>query len=507
VLYFHPANLSADPGLWKYDLAKPQPTAIRLNAGGPAHTVAEYPDDYTEPVAGDSFRADAYFSGGTAATPGIDVQYQFDPVLYHTERRGEFSYNVPTPRGRYRVILHFAEVYWGERAPGGTGSRRFHVDMEGVRRLTNYDIFARAGGARKAVRDTVELDVLDGTLNIRFLKGAADQPKVCALEILPVTPLNRPPVLTQIGDQTLLAGQRLIFTASATDPEGNALTYSLIGAPAGANMDAATGVFSWTPTQPGTYTFAVRVTDNSYARNTDEERITVTVKPSSVLTYRVNAGGNGYSTRDARNFTGDAYFSGGAVSAATTRDIAGTGDDYLYQTGRHGASFSYNFPTGPSGYGLYDVVLHFAETYFGNAVPGGVGSRKFHVEMEWVRKLTDYDIFARAGGALRVAQETFRVSVGDGTLNIHFLRGSADNPAIKAIEVLLVGAGLIVNAGAPPTPRLAALSSGRTGTTRAGGYQPSRAGKFSTRPMTCCTGTPGWGCFPTGCRRATAPST
>ncbi|MBD0255804.1 MAG: T9SS type A sorting domain-containing protein [Cytophagales bacterium] len=164
----------------------------------------------------------------------------------------------------------------------------------------------------------------------------------------------------------------------------------------------------------------------------------------SVRSWRVNAGGNAFSTLDARRFAADAYFSGGTVSAATTKGIAGTGDDYLYQTGRHGASFAYNFPTGN---GNYDVVLHFAETYYGNTVPGRAGSRKFHVNIEGARKLTDYDIFAQAGGALRVAQETFRVTVSDGTLNVNFVKGAADNPAIKAIEVLTAGSGLAINAG------------------------------------------------------------
>jgi hypothetical protein len=54
----------------------------------------------------------------------------------------------------------------------------------------------------------------------------------------------------------------------------------------------------------------------------------------------------------------------GLVHFAATVGIAGTADDYLYQTGRHGISFRYNFPTGNSS---YDVVLHFAETYFGGA--------------------------------------------------------------------------------------------------------------------------------------------
>jgi hypothetical protein len=172
--------------------------------------------------------------------------------------------------------------------------------------------------------------------------------------------------------------------------------------------------------------------------------VTVTVTGSVAGTFRVNAGGNGFPTIDARSFVADAYFSGGTVSSTTAMGIAGTADDYLYQTGRHGSSFSYNFPTGN---GSYDVVLHFAETYWGNTAPGGMGSRKFHVNLEGARKLTDYDVFAKAGGALRATQETFRVTVGDGTLNVSFLRGTADNPAIKAIEVLPAGAALTINAG------------------------------------------------------------
>jgi hypothetical protein len=50
------------------------------------------------------------------------------------------------------------------------------------------------------------------------------------------------------------------------------------------------------------------------------------------------------------------------------------------------------------------------------------------VDAEGVRRLTDYDVFAKAGGALRARQETFRVNVGDGTLNVAFLKGSLTTP-------------------------------------------------------------------------------
>ena len=45
----------------------------------------------------------------------------------------------------------------------------------------------------------------------------------------------------------------------------------------GASINATTGVFTWTPTTAGSYTFKVRVTDNGAPLLYDEEQITVTV--------------------------------------------------------------------------------------------------------------------------------------------------------------------------------------------------------------------------------------
>src|SRR5439155_6798254 len=83
-----------------------------------------------------------------------------------------------------------------------------------------------------------------------------------------VAEVNSAPAVAAIGGKTVGEGSLLTFTATATDPDlpANVLSYTLdAGAPAGAAIDAATGVFSWTPTEaqgPGDYSVTVRVTDN-----------------------------------------------------------------------------------------------------------------------------------------------------------------------------------------------------------------------------------------------------
>src|SRR5439155_18397507 len=89
-------------------------------------------------------------------------------------------------------------------------------------------------------------------------------------------------LLAAIGDQSVDEGSTLTFTATASDADlpANNLTFSLLGAPAGASIDSATGVFTWTPSEaqePGSYTFSVRVTDDGSPSLFAEESITVTV--------------------------------------------------------------------------------------------------------------------------------------------------------------------------------------------------------------------------------------
>jgi len=407
--------------------------ALRINAGGSNFTAS----------GSRQFIADKYY-GGTDRTGSIssgDILNTTDDVMYRTERSApSFNYSIPVQNGTVNVVLHFAETWWGVpgRGKGGAGKRSFHVEIEGSRKLTNYDIYAKAGGAMRAIQETFPVTVTDGVLNISFLSGATDMPKISAIEVLPQTvAANSAPVLSSIGDKTATVGQELTFTATATDADaGQSKTFSLVSAPFGATINAASGSFSWTPTAVGVYTFTVRVTDNGSPIKSDEQQFTVRVNNTAAQALRINAGGSNFTASGSRQFIADTYYGGvNRTGSISSGDILNTTDDVMYRTERSAPSFNYSIPVQN---GTVNVVLHFAETWWG--VPGrgkgGAGKRSFHVEIEGSRKLTNYDIYAKAGGALRAIQETFPVTVTDGVLNLSFLSGAADMPKVSAIEVL-----------------------------------------------------------------------
>jgi hypothetical protein len=84
-------------------------------------------------------------------------------------------------------------------------------------------------------------------------------------------------VLSAIGNKGLKEGATLSFSISASDANGDALTYSASNLPVGAAFDPSTRTFSWMPSQSqaGVYTgVRLQVSDGQM---TDYEDITITV--------------------------------------------------------------------------------------------------------------------------------------------------------------------------------------------------------------------------------------
>src|SRR4029077_14093615 len=94
-----------------------------------------------------------------------------------------------------------------------------------------------------------------------------------------VTNTNRAPVLAPIGNKTVAENAALTFTATATDPDSDTVTFSASGLPMGATLNATTGAFSWTPTydQSGSYPVTFTATDNGRPALSASQAITITV--------------------------------------------------------------------------------------------------------------------------------------------------------------------------------------------------------------------------------------
>ncbi len=146
--------------------------------------------------------------------------------------------------------------------------------------------------------------------------------------------------------------------------------------------------------------------------------------------YAVNCGGD-----MAAPYASDAHASGGSTYATTaTIDTSGVTDpapQAVYRSERWATStLTYTFPDLPAGT-PYNVRLHFAEIYFGNA-----GERKFHVKINGTQVLTDFDIVAAAGGANKAVTRTFLCTANaSDQVVVQFNAGSANNPKISGIEV------------------------------------------------------------------------
>lgn len=315
-------------------------TPIHLNAGGP-----QYVD-----LQGVTWVPDYGFSPGTATFPTTaTISGTLSPGVYQTLRFGTyFSYSLPVPNGTYTVNLRFAETYWTS-----AGQRMFDVLINNQRVLTDFDVFAQAGGANRAVDRAFPVTVSSGVVNIQFT-GILDNAIINGIEVLPQS------------------------STSTTQTNGTTVSGNQTGS------NAATAVF-------------------------------------------VNCAGGQYTDPNGTTWSADFGYTGSTATYSTGASIANTTTPALYQKERYGANFKYTLPVVN---GNYAVTLKFAEIYWSSP-----GMRVFSVTINNQAVLTNFDIFAQAGGSNRALDKTFMVAVNSGAIVIQFV-ASVDNGKIDAIDIV-----------------------------------------------------------------------
>ncbi len=101
-----------------------------------------------------------------------------------------------------------------------------------------------------------------------------------------VTSVNRAPVYAQPANQTSAEGASVSITLTASDPDGNALTFTATGLPAGATLNASTGVISGTLgyTSAGTYAVNTTVSDGTLSVSRSFSWVVTNTNRAPVLT-------------------------------------------------------------------------------------------------------------------------------------------------------------------------------------------------------------------------------
>ena len=192
-------------------------TGMQLSAGGYAVGTYMNANPPGPAVAGAAGPAPFVIGGNTnyhynigppAGLSAVNTSQVTNPAplaVYNTERWGPAAWTISglNPLAGYDVRLHFVE--WAHTA---AGQRNFNVSINSEQVLTNFDIFATAGGAATAVAEEfyttanengiIEIETALGTTTVEDLN-----PTINAIEIIATTGSN--PVGAAPGTTTDLA--------------------------------------------------------------------------------------------------------------------------------------------------------------------------------------------------------------------------------------------------------------------------------------------------------------
>ncbi len=471
-----PVSVSPPPTPTPPPTPVPSTLPILIHSGGGSYTDSS----------GRVWSADAGYSGGTSYSTSYAIANTSVPALYQTCRYGNFTYSFQVPNGSYNVTLKFAEL-----SLFGAGQRVFNVAINGAAVLTNFDIYAQAGGALIALDRSFPVIVTGGTLSIQFSSGPANLPLVNSIDIEQsvaatasgVVRVNAGGGAYSISGQSWAAdtgysgGSVYSTSANVANTPTPALYQTCRYGNFSYNLSVPNGSYTVTlkfaevaRTGPGQRVFNVAINGSQVLTNFDvfaqsggafialDKTFPVTVsngqvtlqftngpsdlpllnaidiEPGSIppvsssvaASVLVNSGAGAYIDASGQTWSADTGYSGGS-SWSTSSNVGNTGSPALYQTCRYGV-FGYTFSV-PAG--NYNVTLKFAEIAM-----WAPGQRQFNVAINGSYVLSNFDIFAQAGGEFIAMDKTFPVTASGGQISIQFTAGAANLPMVNAISIV-----------------------------------------------------------------------
>ena len=282
------------------------------------------------------FAADQYSSGGTqrSVTNTITVSGVTNAApaaVYQTERYGTSTYTLPSLNvgSPYTVRLHFAELY-----QTAAGKRVFNVGINGTTVLSNFDIYAAAGGTYKAVvRDFTATANSSGQIVIN-LTTVTDNATIEGIEILTSTPNSAPSIVTAAAaSPNPVAGTTSALSALGADDGGEAnltYTWATTGTPVAtvsfsANGTNAAKATTATFTKAGTYALQVTVKDQAALTVTSSITVTVNATVTSIVVSPSSASINTSATQPFTATARDQFATNLVTQPTFTWTVSGGG--------------------------------------------------------------------------------------------------------------------------------------------------------------------------------------
>jgi beta-glucanase (GH16 family) len=400
---------------------------VAISAGGPAAS---------------PFAADEDYAGGTASstTATVTTTGVTNPApesVYQHQRFGNFTYTIPglTAGTSYPVVLYFDEFYWT-----AAGKRVFNVSINGTQVLTNFDIFAAAGGEDKAIDETFTATANSSGQIVITFTTVTDNAEINGIAVLAPSGGSCSAVPS--------APTGLVATASSSSSIG--LTWTAVTPPANCTISGynvyrsttsgftpgsgnlvASGVTTASYSNTGlaastTYYFIVEALD-SYGSSAASAQASATTPAAGTYLIAISAGGPAASP-----FVADEDYAGGTASSTTatvtTTGVTNPAPESVYQHQRFG-NFTYTLPGFTAG-SNHTVVLYFDEFYWTAA-----GKRVFNVSINGTQVLTNFDIFAAAGGEDKAIDETYTATANSSGQIVITFTTVTDNAEINGISV------------------------------------------------------------------------